>query len=107
MSLVTEIDLSTYLARADTAKYKELRTFFSYLARVLEFLYKYNVRYKDIKPSNILVYRRNILFTNFGLLFDFIDADGSTTVSIVNRITRRYYAPEVAALKPRNTASNI
>lgn len=107
MSPVTEIDLSTYLARADIAKYRELRTFFSYLARVLEFLYKYNVRYKDIKPGNILVHRGNVLFTDFGLLFNFTDADGSTTVSMVNRMTRRYYAPKVAALKPRNTASNI
>jgi serine/threonine protein kinase/TolA-binding protein len=107
MSPVAEMDLSTYLARADTAKYGELRTFFGCLARALEFLHEHNVRHKDIKPGNILVHRGNVLFTDFGLSFDFTDADGSTTVSMVNGMTRRYCAPEVAALEPRNTASDI
>lgn len=107
MSLGTEIDLTIYLARADIAKYRELRAFFGCLVRVLEYLYKQNVRYKDIKPGNILVYSRNMLFTDFGLLFDFADADSSTTVSIVNGITSRYCTPEIAALEPRNTSSDI
>ncbi len=107
MSPVAEMDLSTYLARADTAKHGELRTFFGCLARALEFLHEHNVRHKDIKPSNILVHRGSVLFTDFGLSFDFTDADGSTTVGMVNGMTRRYCAPEVAALEPRNTASDI
>ena len=107
MSPVAEMDLSTYLARADTAKQGELRTFFGCLARALEFLHEQNVRHKDIKPGNILVHGGNVLFTDFGLSFDFTHADGSTTVSMVNGMTPRYCAPEVAALEPRNTASDI
>ena len=107
MSPVAEMDLSTYLVRADTTKHGELRTFFGCLARALEFLHEQNVRHKDIKPGNILVDGGNVLFTDFGLSFDFTDADGSTTVSMVNGMTPRYCAPEVAALEPRNTASDI
>ena len=84
MSLVAEIDLFTYLIYADISRYKELYTFFSCLARALEFLYKQQVRHKDIKPSNILVYYRKILFIDFGLSFDFINAEGSIIISIVN-----------------------
>ena len=107
ISPVAEMDLSTYLARADTAKYWELRTFFGCLARALEYLHEQNVRHKDIKPGNILVYGGNVLFTDFGLSFDFTNADSSTTVSMVNGMTSRYCAPEVAALEPRNTSSDI
>ena len=107
MSPVAEMDLSAYLARADRAKYGELRTFFGCLARAIEFLHEQNVRHKDIKPGNILVHGGNVPFTDFGLSFDFADADGSTTVSMVNGMTPRYCAPEVAALEPRNTASDI
>lgn len=107
MSPVAEMDLSTYLARVDTPKHGELRTFFGCLARSLEFLHEQNVRHKDIKPGNILVHGGNILFTDFGLSFDFTDAGGSTTVSMVNGMTPRYCAPEVAAFEPRNTAADI
>ena len=107
MSPVAEMDLSTYLVRAGRAKHGELRTFFGCLARALEFLHEQKVRHKDIKPGNILVHGGNVLFTDFGLSFDFTDADRSTTVSMVNGISPRYCAPEVAALEPRNTASDI
>jgi tetratricopeptide (TPR) repeat protein len=107
MSPVAEMDLSTYLTHADASKYPELRTFFGCLARALEFLHQQNVRHKDIKPHNILVNRGNVLITDFGLSFDFTDANGSTTMSMVNAMTPRYCAPEVALQEPRNTSSDI
>ncbi|TVY12527.1 cAMP-dependent protein kinase type 2, partial [Lachnellula arida] len=107
MSPVAEMDLSTYLACANTARHKELRTFFGCLARALEFLHGESIRHKDIKPNNILVHNGNVLFTDFGLAFDFTDADGSTTVSMVNGMTPKYCAPEVANYEPRNTFSDI
>ncbi|KAK5011660.1 hypothetical protein LTR28_009894 [Elasticomyces elasticus] len=107
MSPVAEMDLSTYLARADASKRGELRTFFGCLARALEFLHEENVRHKDIKPGNILVDRGKVLLTDFGLSFDFVDANGSTSVGMVKGITPRYCAPEVAMLEPRNTCSDI
>jgi tetratricopeptide (TPR) repeat protein len=107
MSPVADMDLSTYLARADTARHGELRTFYGFLARALEFLHKQSIRHKDIKPSNILVHSGNVLFTDFGLAFDFTDEEGSTTVSMVNGLSPRYCAPEVAEHEPRNRASDI
>ena len=107
MSPVADMDLSTYLIRADTSRHGELRTFFSCLARALEFLHEQKVRHKDIKPSNILVHHGKILFTDFGLSFDFTDAEGSTIVSMVYGLTPRYCAPEVAMHEPRNTLSDI
>jgi TolA-binding protein/tRNA A-37 threonylcarbamoyl transferase component Bud32 len=107
MSPVADMDLSTYLACADTATYRELRTFFGCLARALEFLHAQSIRHKDIKPSNILVHGGNVLFTDFGLAFDFTDQEGSTTASMVNGMTPKYCAPEVANYEPRNTLSDI
>jgi serine/threonine protein kinase len=107
MSPVADMDLSIYLARADTARHRELRTFFGCLARALEFLHEQRVRHKDIKPSNILVHRGTVLFTDFGLAFDFADEEVSTTVSMINGMTPRYCAPEVAEHEPRNTSSDI
>jgi tetratricopeptide (TPR) repeat protein len=107
MSPIADMDLSTYLARANTARYTELRTFFGCLARALEFLHEQGIRHKDIKPSNILVHGGNVLFTDFGLAFDFTDEEGSTTVSMVNGMTPKYCAPEVANHEPRNTSSDV
>jgi serine/threonine protein kinase len=67
----------------------------------------HNVRHKDIKPRNILVNNGKVLFANFGLFFDFTDATGSTTMSLVNGMTPRYCSPEVANHEARNTLSDI
>ncbi|KAJ4286509.1 hypothetical protein N0V90_013209 [Kalmusia sp. IMI 367209] len=107
MSPVADMDLATYLAHADMATHRELRTFFGCLARALEFLHGKSVRHKDIKPHNILVHGGNVLFTDFGLAFDFTDQEGSTTASMVNGMTPKYCAPEVANQEPRNTSSDI
>jgi serine/threonine protein kinase len=101
------MDLSSYLSRADAARHRELRTFFGCLVRALEFLHEQSVRHKDVKPGNILVHGGKVLLTDFGLAFDFTDAEGSTTVSMVNGMTRRYCAPEVANHEARNTSSDI
>jgi serine/threonine protein kinase/tetratricopeptide (TPR) repeat protein len=106
MSPVAEMDLATYLLRADTSKYGELRTFFGCLAKALEFLHQQNIRHKDIKPGNILVHCGNVLFADFGLSFDFT-ATRSTTVGTVNGMTYRYCAPEVASSKDRNRSSDV
>jgi tetratricopeptide (TPR) repeat protein len=107
MSPVADMDLGTYLTRATISNHPELRTFFGCLATALEYLHQHKVRHKDIKPGNILVARGNILFTDFGLSRDFTDANSSTTMSMVNGMTPRYCAPEVAQYQPRNTASDI
>ncbi|KAF2829163.1 kinase-like protein, partial [Ophiobolus disseminans] len=107
MSPIADEDLAAYLARASPASYPELRTFFGCLETALEFLHTHNVRHKDIKPSNILVSNGKVLFADFGLSFDFTDASGSTTMSMVNGMTPRYCAPEVANHELRNTMSDV
>jgi serine/threonine protein kinase len=47
------------------------------------------------------------LFADFDLSLDFTDANGSTTISMVNVMTPRYCAPEVALQGSRNTMSDI
>jgi serine/threonine protein kinase len=107
MTPIADGDLVAYLSSASPDKYPELRTFFGCLATALEFLHNHNVRHKDIKLSNILVSGGTVLFADFGLSFDFTDATGSTTMSMVNGMTPRYCAPEVANHQPRNTMSDI
>lgn len=107
MSPVAQMNLNDYLRRPSTSNPGELRTFFGCLARALEFLHEQQVRHKDIKPANILIDGGNVLFTDFGLSHDFTDATGSTTVSMVNGMTPRYCAPEVALSESRNTKSDI
>ncbi|KAF2120348.1 kinase-like domain-containing protein, partial [Lophiotrema nucula] len=107
MTPIADMDLSTYLADAGPSNRAELRTFFGCLAQGLKFLHERNVRHKDIKPSNVLIHQGSVLFTDFGLSFDFSEACHSTTISIVNGMTPRYCAPEVAESEPRNTSSDI
>jgi hypothetical protein len=107
MTPIAEGDLTTYMSSAKPVNYPELRTFFGCLATGLEFLHQHNVRHKDIKPGNILVHSGQVLFTDFGLSLDFTDATGSTTMSMVNGMTPRYCAPEVANYEPRNTMSDV
>jgi serine/threonine protein kinase len=53
------------------------------------------------------VHGGNVPFTDLGLAFDFTDAGGSTTASMVNGMTPKYCSPEVANYEPRNTSSDI
>jgi hypothetical protein len=108
MQPIADMDLATYLQRADTTKHLELRTFFGCLSRALEFLHEQNIRHKDIKPQNILYETdRGVLLTDFGLSLDFTEASRSTTMGMVSGMTPTYCAPEVAAEEPRSTSSDI
>lgn len=50
-----------------------LPTFFSYLARGLQFIHESNIRHEDIKSENILVdvENKNICYTDFSISLDF------------------------------------
>lgn len=108
MEPIADMDLATYLERADQSRHRELRTFFGCLSRALEFLHEQNIRHKDIKPQNILYEAgRGVLFTDSGLALEFTEASRSTTMGMVNGMTPMYCAPEVAAEEPRSTSSDI
>ncbi|KAL5384227.1 hypothetical protein DPSP01_005372 [Paraphaeosphaeria sporulosa] len=107
MTPIADLDLAEYLQVANAGHHIELRTFFGCLASGLAYLHQSGIRHKDIKPRNILVHHGNILFADFGLSFDFSGADGDTTVSMVNGMTPRYCAAEVADCRPRNKSADI
>jgi serine/threonine protein kinase len=77
------------------------------LAMGLAFIHQQTIRHKDIKPQNILIHRNQVLYTDFGLSYDFGDAGQSTTTGPVQGLTRRYCAPEVAAGGMRNSKSDM
>jgi serine/threonine protein kinase len=91
---------------AVTEMSSNLRTYFGCRTAALAYLHDQNIRHKDIKPQNILIYKANILFADFGLSRDFADDVGSTT-SGLTPASPRYSAPEVAAYEARNTSSDI
>jgi serine/threonine protein kinase len=68
------------------------------------------VRHKDVKSQNILLYHRNgitrIMFTDFGISFDFSTQENSMTEGPSPK-TRTYYAPEVARNAARGRKSDV
>jgi serine/threonine protein kinase len=77
------------------------------LASALAFIHKQTIRHKDIKPQNILIHRGRVMYTDFGLAYDFGDAGRSTTTGYLQGMTRRYCAPEVIECGSRNSKSDV
>lgn len=79
---------------------------FGCLASGLAFLHHLTIRHKDIKPTNILVHRGHVIFTDFGIAKD---AGGGTmaTDGTPGAFTDRYRAPEVAEHSRRNSKSDV
>jgi serine/threonine protein kinase len=84
-----------------------LQRSFGCLASGLAYMHKHTIRHKDVKPQNILIHKGAIMFTDFGLSYDFADTGQSTTTGPVQGLTRRYCAPEVAEGRGRNSSSDI
>ncbi|KAJ8132961.1 hypothetical protein O1611_g660 [Lasiodiplodia mahajangana] len=82
-----------------------LDTFFGCLSRIVRVLHDGCVKYKDIKPQNILVNENNVFFSDFGISRHF--HDGVSITSGPSRQTRRYSAPEVASFNERGRAADI
>ncbi|KAI9765695.1 MAG: hypothetical protein M1839_005400 [Geoglossum umbratile] len=85
-----------------------LRQFYGCLVSALAYLHESQIRHKDIKPSNILVYGDSILITDFGTSLDWTDRGHSTTSNtLTTAITRAYCSPEVFNSDRRNSSSDI
>ncbi|EON64865.1 serine/threonine protein kinase [Coniosporium apollinis CBS 100218] len=79
---------------------------FGCLAQAVAYLHQQRVRHKDLKPSNVLLYREGLRVTDFGTSTDF----SALTMSLTDngeRGTPKYFAPEVAAYKPNGRAADI
>ncbi|KAI9736267.1 MAG: hypothetical protein M1834_001153 [Cirrosporium novae-zelandiae] len=110
MSPVADYDLSTLLKQTPITTDQEhwLKQSFGCLATALLFLHTKKVRHKDIKPKNILVKDRKVLFCDFGISLDWADRDHSTTEGTVTRHTPKYAAPEVVNREhSRNDSTDI
>jgi len=106
---VADMDLSKYLETClDCSGDRRaiLRSFFGCLAKALQYLHENSIRHRDLKPQNILVHRKNVLLTDFGLSRDYAGFSGATTSGITAK-SPRYCAPEVADHAPRNKSSDI
>jgi hypothetical protein len=95
---VADCNLGELLGRTPFPSDKQsfLAQSYGCLTSALAYVHENCVRHKDIKPSNILIHRQNILLADFGAALDFRDRDGSTTTGVPNELTRRYCSPEVA-----------
>ena len=80
---------------------------FGCLASTLAFIHEQTIRHKDIKPQNILIHRGEVMYTDFGLSYDFGDVGRSTTTGKPQGFTRKYCAPEVAKGDSRNSKSDV
>ena len=105
-------DQGFHLLGEDISKENERLNFvllkaFGCLASALDFIHRQTVRHKDIKPQNILIHKGKVMYTDFGLSYDFGDIGRSTTTGNPQGITRRYCAPEVAEWGRRNTKSDV
>lgn len=69
---------------------------FGCLASAVAYLHSREVKHKDIKPANILIYRDTIRLTDFGTSRDFSEQGMSATDNGGARGTAKYFSPETA-----------
>jgi serine/threonine protein kinase len=91
-------------ALPDTAILQES---FGCFASGLAFIHRQKIRHKDIKPQNILIHRGEVMYTKFGLSYNFADDGRSMTTGFVSGLTKRYCASEAAEGASRNSKSDV
>jgi serine/threonine protein kinase len=84
----------------------DLERGFGCLSAALQYIHQERIRHRDIKPDNILVHGASLVFTDFGISRDFSELSSSLTDGYVEG-THNYYAPEVAAGRPRGCSADV
>jgi serine/threonine protein kinase len=77
------------------------------LARAFKYLHETNIRHRDVKPANILIYQDKVKVADFGLSLDWTGKHSTTTAGTSPSWSPRYRAPEMVEEKPRNSSSDI
>jgi serine/threonine protein kinase len=76
------------------------------LSAALQYIHQERIRHRDIKPDNILVHGASLVFTDFGVSRDFSELSSSLTDGYAVG-TYTYWAPEVAANRPRGCGADV
>ncbi|KAH0556766.1 hypothetical protein GP486_005443, partial [Trichoglossum hirsutum] len=87
-----------------------LRSMFGCIANAIQYIHENGVRYKDIKPSNILLTPNSVYCTDFGISKDISELIGSgddTRTDGLYRGTPRYFAPEIVQNSKRGRPADI
>ena len=95
--------------RATRQDLKTLEHCFGCLTMTINHIHTSSIRYKDVKLENILVHQGELLFTDFGVAYDFsLSPDGcSTTEGYAGAQTWVNSAPEVHEDGRRNRKSDM
>ncbi|KAF2496934.1 kinase-like protein [Lophium mytilinum] len=96
------------LGYSDTADslMQELMTYPRCMAAAVRYLHGQDIKHKDLKPSNILLFRDGLRITDFGTSSDISALDSSVTTGD-ERGTPKYFAPEVAAYERSGRAADV
>lgn len=77
------------------------------LTNTLAYIHSNGIRHKDIKPHNILVKGKKVIFADFGSSYTWADEGNSTTDGLAYGHTRMYCAPEVFQNESRNRSTDV
>jgi serine/threonine protein kinase len=108
-SPVADCNLAQFLSSITSSSPKMglLRGSFGCLTTGLDYIHMNSIRYKDIKPENILIKGDTVIYTNFGIALDWEELGRSTTQDTSLTMTRRYSAPEMLMDAPRNSSADV
>ncbi|KAI9774159.1 MAG: hypothetical protein M1840_005252 [Geoglossum simile] len=111
LSPVADGDLVWFLKACDEENFPIERLsligdWFYCLGNGLAYIHRQMIRHKDVKPSNILVKDGMVLYTDFGIAYDF-ETEATSSTEGYGRHTPMYSAPEVIELQERSRSSDI
>jgi serine/threonine protein kinase len=113
---VADGDLKYYFEVVDSmpegperdAMRKSLHMWPGCLINTIDFLHEMRVKYKDLKPKNILILGNRVLLADFGISKDVSNVETTTSLTWANlQGTAKYWAPEVEFEKRRGRAVDI